>query len=74
MALFGLGYYWISCDPVANKNIIRLGAVGKLFLVSVGVIEVAVGNISWQMLIPLSGDFIYSILFFRELKTSREIQ
>lgn len=61
---FGIAYYWISLDPENNKPLIKLGAIAKMLLVIVGVADVAIGLISWHVLMLLSVDFMYSILFF----------
>ena len=71
VAIFGMGYFWIAREPDKNRPIIRLGAIGKLSLVVAGVVEVMIGNISWQILIPLAVDLIYSLLFFRALSQVR---
>jgi hypothetical protein len=65
---FGIGYYWIANDILANRPLIHIGAVGKLVLVCVGVLDVALGIVSWQILILLSVDLVYSLLFFKVLR------
>lgn len=66
--IFGIGYYWIANDILTNRPLIRIGAVGKLVLVCVGGVDVALGIVSWQILILLSVDLVYSLLFFRVLR------
>ncbi len=68
--MFGVGYFWISRDPVANRPLIKLGAIGKLLLVGVGVIDVLLGFVSWQVLMPLSFDLLFSVLFFLALRVT----
>ncbi len=69
--LFGCGYYWASRDFEANQSIIRLGAIGKLTLVVVLILEVFLGNISWQVMIPFSADLVYGVLFLAVLRQSK---
>lgn len=66
--VFGIGYFWASRDPVANVPIIKLGIIGKLSVVLVSLACVLTGGVSWQMLILVSADLLYAILFWRALK------
>jgi hypothetical protein len=66
--VFGIGYFWASRDPVANVPIIKLGMIGKLSVVLVSLACVMTGSISWQLMILVSADLLYAILFWRALK------
>ena len=66
--VFGIAYYWIANDVIANQALIRVGAIAKMVLVCVGIIDVALGIVSWQILILLSVDLVYSLLFFNVLR------
>ena len=66
--VFGIGYFWVSRDPVANVPIIKLGMIGKLSVVLVSLACVMTGSISWQLMILVSADLLYAILFWRALK------
>lgn len=61
---FGIGYYWISRDFLANQPIVKLGALAKLILVVVGLVDCLLGLVSWHIMILLMVDLIYSILFY----------
>ena len=67
--VFGIGYFWVSRDPVANVPIIKLGMIGKLSLVLVSLACVLTGSVSWQMMTLVSADLLYAILFWRALQT-----
>ena len=67
--VFGIGYFWVSRDPVANVPIIKLGMIGKLSVVLVSLACVMTGSISWQLMILLSADLLYAILFWRALQS-----
>ena len=73
VAMFGVGYFWIALDPATNRPIIKLGAIAKLMFVIAGVISVLLGNISWQILVPLAGDLVYAILFLRYLQVHPKV-
>lgn len=66
--IFGIGYYWASRDLKANAQIIRLGAIAKLGVVLIAVLNVLSGDTSWQLLIPVSGDAIWAALFIVALR------
>lgn len=61
---YGIGYYWIAKDFETNQPIVKLGAVAKLILVGVGMLDCLLGIISWQIMVLLLVDFVYSLLFF----------
>jgi len=66
--VFGIGYFWASRDPVANAPVIKLGMIGKLSVVLVSLACVLTGSVSWQLMILVSVDLLYAILFWRALK------
>ena len=67
--VFGIGYFWVSRDPVANVPIIKLGMIGKLSVVLVSLACILTGSVSWQMMLLVSVDLLYAILFWRVLQT-----
>ena len=69
VVVFGIGYFWVSRDPVANVPIIKLGMIGKLSVVLVSLACVLTGSVSWQMMTLVSADLLYAILFWRALQT-----
>jgi len=60
---FGVGYFWIARDPVKNRQIILLGALAKTMMVLFAGIQIMAGIVSWQFLVPASGDLAYVVLF-----------
>ena len=66
--VFGVGYFWASRNPSENIPIIKLGLLGKASVVLVCLASVALGAISWQLLILASVDLFYAILFWRALQ------
>lgn len=68
--VFGIGYFWVSRDPVANIPIIKLGALGKICVFLTVLACVLMGAVSWQMLLLASADLVFAVLFWRALKTT----
>jgi len=66
--VFGIGYFWASRDPAANVPVIKLGLIGKLSVVLVSLACVLTGSVSWQIMLLMSVDLLYAILFWRALK------
>ena len=66
--VFGIGYFWASRDPAANVPVIKLGMIGKLSVVLVSLACVLTGSVSWQIMLLMSADLLYVILFWRALK------
>ena len=65
---FGIAYYSASKDLNKNTNVIRLGMVAKATVFAVAVLDVALGYISWQIIIIISGDLVFAILFYKALQ------
>ena len=61
--LFGIGYYWVSRDLLANRAVIWLGLVAKLVIFFTFAYYYALGQSSFFSVLICSGDFIFSIFF-----------
>ncbi|MCZ6831285.1 MAG: hypothetical protein O7F73_17180 [Gammaproteobacteria bacterium] len=68
--VFGIGYYWVSRNFETNIPIVKLGIVGKLSVVAVGLLEVLLGNISWQFMLLVSVDLVFATLFILALQSA----
>ncbi len=68
--VFGYGYFLVSRDPTAHRDLVLLGALGKIgvFIAVAG--YWFAGLASTIFLIVVGGDLIYSLLFFRFLRTA----
>lgn len=64
---FGISYYQAASDLAGHASSIKLAAIAKLSLVAVTTIDVTLGLVSWPILVPIFGDLVYGILFFRAL-------
>ena len=70
IALLGLGYWMVAGDPVAHRGIVVMGLIGKIAFV--GIIfshYFFVGDVNLNLAGLASGDIIYSVLFYRFLKS-----
>ena len=55
--LFGIGYYWVSRDLLANRAVIWLGLVAKLMIFFTFAYYYALGQSSCFSVLICSGDF-----------------
>jgi hypothetical protein len=67
--VFGIGYYWTSRDFERNIQIVRMAIIGKSGVVLIGLLNVISGDVSWQFMLPASGDLFFIILFMLALKS-----
>jgi len=68
VAVFGLGYYWVSVDFKRNRPLAELAVYGKLGVFGVAILGAALGAISLGRLAGALIDLIYSLLFLHALK------
>lgn len=61
--LFGVGYYIVSRDLLANRAVIWLGLAAKLIIFFTFVYYYALGQATWFSVFGCSGDFAFSVLF-----------
>jgi hypothetical protein len=67
LATFGLGYYWVSRDLSKNRDLVRLGAIGKLLVFVVFFGHLILGNITLRLVLPSLVDLLFAILFLEFL-------
>ena len=65
--IFGLGYYRVSMNIEANRDIVWLGFWGKALVVVLLVIHASQSNISWGLAAFGLGDLLFAVLFVRFL-------
>ncbi|MDD5711427.1 MAG: hypothetical protein PHY31_01565 [Smithellaceae bacterium] len=70
--IFGIGYYWVSRDLLANRAVVWLGLVSKLIIFFTFVYYFALGQAAWFSVLVCSGDFIFSILFILFLYQTKD--
>ena len=67
--VFGIGYYWASRDFESNIQIIKMAVIGKTSVVLIALLNVISGDISWQFMLPVSGDLVFVALFIMALRS-----
>lgn len=67
IAMFGLGYWWVSQNPEANLSIVKLGLISKLLVVFVVYSCLFAGTANLNLAILVSGDLIFAGLFGKAL-------
>jgi hypothetical protein len=73
--VFGLGYYWVSGDLSRNRDLVKLGVIGKplVFLVFVG--HALAREIPVLLVAPSVVDLLFGALFLEFLlRTCRKAQ
>ena len=69
--VFGLGYYWVSRDLMKNRDLVKLGAIGKplVFLVFFG--HALAREIPVLLVVPSILDLLFGALFLEFLVRTR---
>lgn len=70
VVVFGYGYYRVSKNPVAHRDIAILGTMGKLGVFAIIAGCWFIGLASTIFLIVVGGDLVYSLLFIWFLQTA----
>jgi hypothetical protein len=65
---FGIIYYRASTDFEKHKHDIEVGCICMTLVFLLGVLDVMLGYVNWPILLVLSGDLFFSILFFKALQ------
>lgn len=63
VVIFGIGYYCVSRDLLANRAVIWLGLAAKLIIFFTFVYYYVLEQAAWFPVFVLSGDFVFSIFF-----------
>ena len=71
LLVFGLGYYWVSRDLSRNRDLVKLGVIGKplVFLVFFG--HALAQQIPMRLVIPSVVDLLFGALFLEFLLCTR---
>jgi hypothetical protein len=69
--VFGLGYYWVSRDLSRNRDLVKLGVIGKplVFLIFFG--HALVKEIPVLLVAPSAIDLLFGVLFLEFLLRTR---
>ena len=71
LLVFGLGYYWVSRDLANNRDLVKLGVIGKplVFLVFFG--HALLAEIPVLLVAPSVADLFFGLLFLEFLMRTR---
>src|SRR5512140_3427142 len=62
--VLGFGYVLVARNPAGNRDLMLLGAVGKLFVLPIMLAAWLRGWAGAAALPPGAGDFVFALLFF----------
>ena len=65
--VFGMGYYWISKDVRRNRDIIKMGIMGKIIVFLLFLIYLLKGEITSLLFLAGCVDLIFTVLFVKIL-------
>jgi hypothetical protein len=65
--IFGIGYYWVSKDVVQNRDIIKMGIIGKIMVFLLLLVYMIKGEITLLLFPAGCVDLIFTILYARVL-------
>jgi hypothetical protein len=69
--VFGLGYYWVSCDLSRNRDLVKLGVIGKPLVFLVFFAHALAQGIPWPLTVPSVVDVLFGVLFLEFLLRTR---
>jgi hypothetical protein len=72
---FGIGYHLVYRDMYGNKNLVTLGIIGKLSFSAIFIAGIILnpGKIPLFFLIPVIGDLVFVVLFWKFLNYARSM-
>lgn len=70
--IFGAGYWAVSRDLAANRAVVWMGLIAKLFIFFTFVYYYALGQAGWFSVFGSSGDFVFSIFFMMFLYQAKD--
>ncbi|MGA2095509.1 MAG: hypothetical protein ABSH39_04365 [Candidatus Acidiferrum sp.] len=65
--VFGLGYYWVSRDLSRNRDLVKLGVVGKPLVFLVFILHALAKEIPVLLAAPSVVDLLFGVLFLEFL-------
>jgi hypothetical protein len=69
--VFGLGYYWVSRDLSRNRDLVKLGVIGKPLVILVFFSHALAHEIPWLLTVPSVVDVLLGVLFLEFLLRTR---
>ncbi len=70
--VFGLGYFWAARDLGTNRNIVKMGAIGKTWVFILILGEWWTGAVTVLAALAGTVDLVFAILFVQALRQSKD--
>ncbi len=70
--VFGLGYFWAARDLGTNRNIVKMGAIGKTWVFILILGEWWTGAVTVLAALAGTVDLVFAILFVHALRLSKD--
>ena len=71
IVVVGIGYCLVALRPERNRDLMRIGALGKLLVLPIVVLAWRRGDASGAGVVASSGDLVLALLFFDVLRRLR---
>ncbi len=68
IAVFGIGYAFVAADPLRNRDLIRLGIIGKSSFIAFVAVACVDGALPWRALLSVLADIVFVALFLISLR------
>lgn len=72
VAVFGLGYYWAGQDLRMNRNIVKMGAIGKTWVFCLILSGWLTGAVTFLAAGAGTVDLVFAVLFVHALNQSKK--
>jgi len=72
VALFGIGYFMVAFNAVANRGLVVVGIVGKISFPVMALYGYLNGLATLEFMLVIAGDLIWAGLFIHYLRTSKK--
>ncbi|MDJ0855185.1 MAG: hypothetical protein QNI88_08250 [Desulfobacterales bacterium] len=69
--VFGLGYFWAAKDLGANRNIVKMGAIGKIWVFFLILAGWLTGSVTFLAAVAGTVDLVFAALFVHALNHSK---
>lgn len=69
--VFGVGYYWVSRDLTRNRDLVRLGVIGKPLVFLIFLDHALTKEIPASLVAPSVVDLLFGVLFLEFLVRTR---
>jgi hypothetical protein len=66
--VFGVGYWMVARHPDRNRDLVKLGIIGKLVVVAIVAAHFLAGSANARLLLLVSCDVMFVLAFFYFLK------